>query len=87
MKPFKYYSDSGHGWLAVKRSFLVSIGILDKITRFSYQRGKTVYLEEDCDVTTFVEAYKKAYGVEPKFIHSYVNGNSSIRRYEHFKVD
>lgn len=58
MKKYKFYSDSGHGWLAVKTSELIALGILGKITAYSYQSksGKTVYLEEDCDATTFCHA-------------------------------
>ena len=26
----KFYSDPGHGWVAVKRQLLVDLGILDK---------------------------------------------------------
>lgn len=60
IKSYKFYSDSGHGWMAVKRKELVELGILDSITSYSYQRGATVYLEEDCDATTFILALKKA---------------------------
>jgi hypothetical protein len=86
MKSFISYSDPGHGWAAVKRSLLISLGILNKITPFSFQKGKTVYLEEDCDVETFVKAYKQAYNVEPRFIHRYTNNVSPIRRYKRFNV-
>lgn len=86
-KTFKFYSDPGHGWLAVKRAHLVSLGIIDQITGFSYQRGKTVYLEEDCDVGTFFAAFKQAYGHEPRTIEgSFTNNSSPIRSYEHFRV-
>jgi hypothetical protein len=50
----KYYSDPGHGWGAVKRQLLVDLGIANKISHYSYQKGKTVYLEEDCDLPTLV---------------------------------
>jgi hypothetical protein len=56
----KFYADAGHGWLAVKRDLLTALGIADKITPFSYQRGKTVYLEEDCDCATFTLAMETA---------------------------
>ena len=52
----KYYTDPGHGWVAVKRKLLNDLGIADKITYFSYQKGQTVYLEEDCDLATFATA-------------------------------
>lgn len=51
-----FYEDAGHGWLAVKRTELIALGILDQITGYSYQRGGTVYLEEDCDAATYINA-------------------------------
>lgn len=83
---FKAYSDSQHGWIAVKRRLLLELGILYKITQFSYQRGKTVYLEEDCDADTFIEAFVKAYNTQPILTHNYVDGNSPIRSYEGFRL-
>jgi hypothetical protein len=76
-----FYSDPGHGWLAVPREELINLGILHKITDYSYQRGKTVYLEEDLDMSTYARAilatgqnfqYKSAPPVK---------GNSKIRGY------
>jgi len=40
---------NNNAWLAVKRSELVEFGIIDKISNYSYENGKTVYLEEDSD--------------------------------------
>ena len=57
----KFYSDSMHGWLAVKRNLLKDLNILDKISSYSYQKGKTVYLEEDRDYSLFVSAYNKRF--------------------------
>ena len=48
-----YYQDPGHGWVAVKREWLHALKIEDRITPYSYQRGQTVYLEEDCDMAQF----------------------------------
>lgn len=58
---FKSYSDAGHGWIAVKRALLIQLGILNAITRHSYQSksGKTVYLEEDADATTLINKLKE----------------------------
>jgi hypothetical protein len=50
----KLYSDPGHAWGAVKRNVLENLGLLDKISSFSYQKGNTVYLEEDCDLPVLV---------------------------------
>jgi hypothetical protein len=56
MKSLTFYSDAGHGWLKVKKAELVALGIADKITAYSYQYKEYAYLEEDCDLSTYVEA-------------------------------
>lgn len=56
MKTLYIHSDNGHAWLAVKRNRLIELGILDNISHYSYQKGMTVYLEEDCDLTLFILA-------------------------------
>ena len=60
METFTYYTDPGHGWVEVSRSLLHELGIADKITSYSYQRGEDVFLEEDCDLLTFARAMEKA---------------------------
>jgi len=52
----KFYSDAGHGWAKVHKEFLAKLGIENKITSYSYERGDYAYLEEDCDVSTLVKA-------------------------------
>lgn len=54
----KHYSDASHGWVAVKHQTLKALNIADKITPFSYMKGGTAYLEEDCDYSTLVTALK-----------------------------
>jgi len=56
MKIYNYYVDAGHGWVAVKRDYLAELGILNQISIYSYQKGKTIYLEEDGDLNLFVNA-------------------------------
>ena len=82
----KFYSDPGHGWGAVKRKVLVDLGIADKITPFSYQKGSTVYLEEDCDLSTLVTALATK-GTVIKYIEKHTNNRSPIRSYECFRVN
>lgn len=84
-KTFKCYSDPGHGWIAVKRSLLHSLGIAEKISSFSYERGATVYLEEDSDASTFVAAYKEATGELPELPTAYTNKSSPIRSYAPYR--
>ena len=87
MKTFKVYADPGHAWVAVKRNLLRDLGILEKITPFSYQRGDTVYLEEDQDAAIFIEAFKKCFGSIPLFDERHTNDSSPIRNYYHFSLE
>lgn len=81
----KFYSDPGHGWGAVKRTVLFELGIADKISTFSYQKGGTVYLEEDCDLSVLIGAVK-ARGETIEFIEKSTNNRSPIRSYDYFKA-
>jgi len=80
MKTFKFHSDSVHGWLAVKLNLLKELNIVEKISKYSYIRGQTVYLEEDCDARVFHEAYNEKYG-EYDVETFYYDRRSPIRSY------
>ena len=80
---FDFYEDCGHGWMKVKKELLSEMGIADKITPFSYERGKYAYLEEDCDLTTFCRRFKDMYGEEVKYKTHYSN-RSAIRDYNRY---
>ena len=81
----KFYEDPSHGWLAVKRKLLEELTIMTQITSYSYQRGDTVYLEEDQDAQVFVNAAKEA-GWKLEFTTKHTNGSSPIRSYESFEA-
>ena len=82
---YVFHSDPGHAWLAVKRSELVRLGVLDRISQCSYQKGGTVYLEEDCDAGIFIRA-KEAAGEKFEYRESYQE-NTPIRYYDRFSYD
>jgi len=77
---FLKISDSGHGWLAVDRLHLRALGIEKKISSYSYQCGATVYLEEDCDMSLFLDALE-ANG-DSYFIQHEYHENTPIRGYK-----
>jgi hypothetical protein len=82
----KYYTDPGHGWIAVKRSLLADWGILNQVSTYSYQRGGTVYLEEDCDAGLFFNA-ARAQGIQPELIERNTpERRHVIRSYDHFST-
>lgn len=83
MKPIVFYTDPGHGWFAVKRADCEALGILEKISPYSYQRGRTVYLEEDCDASVYFAALR-AQGIEPTYIEKHTDKRHPIRSYASF---
>jgi hypothetical protein len=85
MKTYIWAVDAGHEWLAVKKKELIELGIADKISYFSYEKGGTAYLEGDCDAETFFIAYKQKHGVEPKTKQGKVWDVQPLRRFASYK--
>jgi hypothetical protein len=76
----KFHTDSGHGWLEVPKQEVEALGV--KLSRYSYQRGDSYYLEEDCDMTAFLEAYENKFGGSPRIdVLPQVDGDHPIRRF------
>jgi hypothetical protein len=78
-----HYSDSAHGWVKVKGSLLVKLGIENKISSFSYAFGGDVFLEEDSDFSIFYDACA-AQNIKIELNQSYCDGQSSIRGYSSY---
>lgn len=66
-KTYVVHSDPGHAWIAVPIKELFELGIQDKITSYSYIKGKSAYLEEDCDLSTFFSAFRARFGKDPAY--------------------
>ena len=79
-KTFTFYQDSGHGWAKIPLALIRELGILDRITEYSYIRKNFVYLEEDCDLSLFDVAFRDHFGHAPKFRARY-SARSTIRSY------
>lgn len=79
------YHDPGHGWLAVKTAKLKELGIADRISNHSYQRGLSSYLEQDRDAALFIDAMKKE---SQEFVieSRHTNKSSPIRSYSQYKA-
>tara|TARA_X000000368_G_scaffold231719_1_gene183025 strand:+ start:479 stop:745 length:267 start_codon:yes stop_codon:yes gene_type:complete len=78
------HSDPGHGWLAVKLSELKMLGIEADITDFSYVKGKTAYLEEDKDASTYIRAMK-AKGIDVVVRQGPPRDRSPIRSFKRYE--
>jgi len=82
---FNFYADSGHGWLKVKHQDVIELGIKNEISSFSYSKNKYDYLEEDCDASLFIKAYKEDNpNVEVKFNEHHSNRTSFVRGLERY---
>lgn len=79
------YNDPGHGWGKVKRQVLSNLGLVDKVSAYSYQYKDNVYLEEDCDLSLLVQTLF-ALDVRVKFVEKSTNKQSKIRSYESYAV-
>lgn len=53
---YRFIDDPGHGWLEVSIDELWKLGILDRISAYSYCLDDMAYLEEDMDMETFIHA-------------------------------
>ena len=79
-----FYQDGGHGWLKVSRKELIVLGIDQEITTYSYAKDEFVFLEEDCDLETFIVALNKI-EVELKYIIHTSSRASKVRNYNSYK--
>jgi hypothetical protein len=82
---YDFIQDPGHGWLKVPRKLLQQLGIEQKITHYSYQRAAYVYLEEDCDYSTFQAAMNQAGRPFTCRDRTAREKRSKIRSYDTFK--
>ena len=66
-KQFTFHEDGCHGWLEVSYKDVTDLNIQNEISEFSYINRflEKIYLEEDCDYTLFINAFKNKYGYKP----------------------
>lgn len=81
MRKITIYHDPGHSWAKVPVALIDKLGLTYRITPYSYQRNDYVYLEEDCDLATFLHAWHEQIGPTPQFIEKSTNRSSKIRSY------
>lgn len=79
MKEFTKYEDANHGWLEVNRGLLKDLDIEKLISGYSYEKGRKVYLEEDCDMSLMLGVLE-ARGIEYKIVRIYQD-RTPIRGY------
>jgi len=80
MATFIRYADPGHSWIKTTHQKLRQLGIHLKISPCSYQRGNSVYLEEDDDYGILIDALGSC---KTKTYHT--NRQSKIRNYDCYR--
>lgn len=90
---YTFFEDPSHGWLEVPAKELKELGIAHEISGYSYKKGENVYLEEDSDLSVYLTAVKKHYGLgedykfdKQKFEEKHTNGESVVRSYSHYNT-
>jgi hypothetical protein len=78
-----FLHDCEHGWLSVKRKEIKDLGIGHKISSYSYMKGMSVYLEEDCDAEVYINA-QKSRGVKVEIKHGKHTNRSHVRSYPRY---
>ncbi len=77
-------SDPAHAWCKVSIQLLDRLGLIDKITYFSYMRDGFAYLEEDCDLGELMRAAHAA-GIPLTFRERVARERPSrVRNYDHY---
>lgn len=81
------FADPGHAWARVPKAKLKKLGIADKISTYSYQRGDYAYLEEDCDLGVYINALKSKNYCDFNFKEFHTNRQSKIRGYATYRSE
>jgi len=82
-KTFLFTSDPSHGYLKVPLENLETLGIIDRISEWSFKKGRYAYLEEDRDAPLFVKTWKER-GNAIKFNVRHISSPAKCRTYERF---
>ncbi len=80
MSTYVFHTDPGHAWLEVSRNELNASGVASKISRYSYERGDFVYLEEDCDMSLFLNTLNRHFAFDER----HIDDTHPIRNYNTF---
>jgi hypothetical protein len=68
-----FVEDPGHGWLKVPMAEIETLGIASDISQCSFVNGRFVYLEEDMDAGTYLNARQAQGYPDAAITNQYVN--------------
>lgn len=83
------HSDPGHAWLEVSKAEIRELKIGRLISSFSYANRFNAFLEEDCDMSVFIEAWEKHYNLKWSYLNIvervYQNSEAPLRNLPSYK--
>jgi hypothetical protein len=74
----RFICDPSHGWGEVPISLIDELGIGGEISPYSYRKGDKAYLEEDCDLSLFLNKMEER-GLNVDFSEEHTNYDSWVR--------
>lgn len=83
-----FESDMGHGYLHVPIEILKHLNLkMSDFSSHSFTDFSKVYLEEDCDASKFVNAWRKFCNMDINSLvrEVHTNGNAKCRSYQRIK--
>jgi hypothetical protein len=78
---YNYHQDPGHGWIEVPIEELTRLKITP--SAYSFRKGETAYLEEDCDAGAWARA-KRLAGEAFTLVDIHTTHDHPIRTYQPF---
>lgn len=86
---FKYYTDPGHSWLEVPDALISQLKLVEKISGYSYHNLGRTYLECDCDMAEFIDAWEDWTGKEfsGDLVDEIYQEQSKIRGFGHYRPE
>ena len=84
-----WYADPGHAWLRVEASELITLGIADKVSRYSYmgRNCQYAYLEEDCDAGLYIRARDPEGPIDWDHTEYVTDFNTGVRSMPHYDYE
>ena len=80
------FTDPGHGWYKIDIEKLQRLGLVSKISSYSFINNNHAYLEEDDDATLLFNRLEEL-GIQYRVNYYHSNTKSKLRGYHSYSAD
>ena len=78
---YTVWTDPSHAWIEVPKREVKELGLLDRISTFSFEKGDNLYLEEDVDGAMFLDRINEdIFELDERY-----EDESRVRKYKPYK--